>query len=747
MEPNVSQGDLPASTLVAALAAHAAGLSVLPAHPIEKRPPLDWKRYQSEQMPAEELRRLVGERLGIVTGFHGVEAIDFDLAGFACSAWKDAVEMRAPGLVGRLSVERTPSGGRHVIYRCSEIAGNTKLTTFRLPADELGEHTVDRLGKPLAYSVTDTPAGRMVAIAAGKPVQAKQRAGRWTVEICPIETRGIGGWLITAPSPGYVVERGSLAALPEITADERNLLIECARGLSDIEPAAEHPEQTHTSDTERPGDRYNRGGDHRSLLERHGWTFDHTEGDNQHWSRPGKDAGTSATWHTGKRVFFAFSSNAGIEPEHPYSLFTLRGALEHGGDLSACARAIASEERPEQVERKSEQVEPAPGIILRSHADRLREREHPPLMLVADMLPIGALGALVALPGAGKTLLGCELARAIAAGDTFAGRAVVGGRVIYACPDSPASTERRMLAITEEVAGRILTVSDMPAMPGSLVDLRAAIVAANASGDLVRLVVVDTWDSARSHSDGGYAGQDGLVESIMGGLRRMAADLALSVVVIHHATRADNGRARGSLVFDARADFIGLVDGDGSTVRLTATKCRDGTRGAIGAWRIVPTEVNGSMVPTLKATELDAPAQGEPAHDDDSKVLRFLATRTGDMSLPRIAKHLGHKGNGQASNIISRLRRLGLVDPKSYALTLAGQARVDAEMAFRDDLETEGERKGVTEGFRDVTEGERKAGKSRASAAEGSMEASLASVPSTHIECGGNGRPRRRVEL
>ncbi len=384
----------------------------------------------------------------------------------------------------------------------------------------------------------------------------------------------------------------------------------------------------------------------------------------------------------------------------------------------------------------------APRLILRSHAERLRDREKPPPMLVSGMLPVGGTGMLVALPGAGKTLTGIELARSVAAGDTFAGRAVIQGRVLYACPDSPASTERRMLAIPESTAARILTVCDLPAMPGSLPGLRDAITESNSVGDPIRLVIIDTWDSARFHSDGGWAGQDGLVEGIMAELRRMAADLSLAIVVIHHATRADNGRARGSVVMDARQDFIGLVEGDGSMVRLTAIKCRDGERGPIGSWRVLPVEVAGAMVPTLVPADIARPV-GQAAHDDDTRVLCFLAINAGQegMSLPRIAKHLGHRGNGQAAAIVARLRQAGLVEAGNYSLTPDGQTRVDLNLAFHDPLPCTPPMEGPMEGFHDPSIPSLRVGKNLPAIMEAPMEAGQPSTPSTHIGCGMDGSP------
>ena len=136
----------------------AAGLSVLPAGR-EKRPIGTWKRFQAELPSEDELENLftpttvgLGFVCGAVSG--NLEVIDFDLSGAMFAPWKEVVEREAPGLFEKLAVERTPSGGYHVFYRCeSLVEGNQKLA----------ERIVD-----------------------GK-------------RITGIETRGEGGWIVAAP--------------------------------------------------------------------------------------------------------------------------------------------------------------------------------------------------------------------------------------------------------------------------------------------------------------------------------------------------------------------------------------------------------------------------------------------------------------------------------------------------------------------------------------------------------------------
>lgn len=320
------------------------------------------------------------------------------------------------------------------------------------------------------------------------------------------------------------------------------------------------------------------------------------------------------------------------------------------------------------------------SIILRSHADRLKDRLKPAQMLIEGVFPLGGVGAIVAMPGAGKTLVSVELTRSVAAGEPFMGRPTMQGRVVYACPDSPASTERRLLTIDDEVASRIDSIAEIPALPGSIPALREVVENVNLGGDPVRLIVIDTWDSARSHVSEGYAGQDALIESAMGGLRKMAADLSLSVLIVHHATRGDEGRARGSVVFDARVDWIAVAKGNGHTISLKSTKCRDGERGDLGTFEIQAVDVGGAPVPRLVLV----PSAGQTKHEaqdvgkQDYALLKHVVIREGKHSAASLVKDLGFNNKSTVARIASRLRASGYMNSNEYTPTAAGRAHIDS---------------------------------------------------------------------
>jgi len=192
----------------AAYAYLAAGLCVLPAMRAEKRPAVGpWKRYR-KRMPTEaELSAWFANGPDAVCILCGrasdnLEIIDFDAGGELFDAWSDKVQATAPGLIEKLVVQTTQSGGRHVVYRCEvEICGNLKL--------------------------------------------AQRADGEKVVTL--IETRGEGGLFLCAPTDGYEVIQGDLCDPPILSDPERDVLLQAAWELNEyLPPVVDSPKMSPT---------------------------------------------------------------------------------------------------------------------------------------------------------------------------------------------------------------------------------------------------------------------------------------------------------------------------------------------------------------------------------------------------------------------------------------------------------------------------------------------------------------------
>ena len=297
----------------------ASGLSVIPIEPDGSKAPmkiapgrcLNWKPYQKERANGSMLAQWFGNGhrngVAIVTGkvSGNLEVMDFDDIA-SVQAWREMVEEAAPGLLEQLPQVQTPTGGLHVLYRCESIGSNTKLAE-RVGAD-----------------------GKIKTL---------------------IETRGEGGYVVTVGSPPechpsgkpYNLVNGDLTSIPTIIPTQRSVLSECANACNEhIRPAKMiAPErEPKAADTLRPGDDFNRHGDIRSTLERHGWKCCGKSSVGKRWKRPGGDR-PSATLFNDSRLFYVFSTNAHpFEPDRAYSLFAVYALLEHGGDYQRAAKAL-----------------------------------------------------------------------------------------------------------------------------------------------------------------------------------------------------------------------------------------------------------------------------------------------------------------------------------------------------------------------------------------------------------------------
>jgi Protein of unknown function (DUF3987)/Bifunctional DNA primase/polymerase, N-terminal len=326
-------GGVTAPVLEAALEAHAVGLCVLPpTQDGTKRPNVSsWTQYQQRRATEPEIRDWYRDGrtgLGIVTGrvSSGLEMIEFEGRAIAAGRFEAFLALaEADGLdelVNRIRAgyqERTPSGGLHLLYQVPTALGNTQLAKRPATPEELAENPDDKI-KVL------------------------------------IETRGEGGYVVTAPSNGRVhptgrawsLEAGGFGTIVMITDEERDRLFGLARALDEMPPPAEPaPRHQHPgdSDGERPGDRFNAAPDVQErvleVLKRHGWTWVYSLEGVDYLRRPGKEApGISASLgHVAPGVLRVFSTSTIFEAR-AHSPFSVYGLLEHGGDFAAAAAAL-----------------------------------------------------------------------------------------------------------------------------------------------------------------------------------------------------------------------------------------------------------------------------------------------------------------------------------------------------------------------------------------------------------------------
>lgn len=341
-----SDSDAPANRLQIALGYFDAGLNVIPIK-IDgtKAPALQAKHHFFERRATrEEVTSWFGNNakrgIGIPGGAVSDNLLVLDLDGAkhglpTNEEFRELVEEHAPGLLDRLPLVETPSGGWHFYFRLPEIVKSKKLAL-------------------LEREVAQGTKG------------VKERDGRFFKRETLIETKGDGGYVLAPGSPAkchptgklYRILHGSLSNVPLISMDDWAVLHDCASSFNEVPDETKIVKapfsQTGNAAGNRPGDDYDRSTSleqTRAFLEKHGWTAGRSGSKGERWIRPGGER-PSATLFADSGLFYVFSDSA--EPfsqNGTYSPFALLVFLEYGGDFSAAAKALAAEGYGEQ--RKS----------------------------------------------------------------------------------------------------------------------------------------------------------------------------------------------------------------------------------------------------------------------------------------------------------------------------------------------------------------------------------------------------------
>jgi replicative DNA helicase len=284
-----------------------AQLSVIPTKE-SKEPALLWKPYQSQRIKEDEVEALFNgsnvKGLGIVCGAisGNLEVIDVDTkhdtTGSLWDNLRGLIEDNLPELYKRLVIAQTRSGGYHIYYKCSSIAGNNPKLARAVNRESL------------------------------------------------IETRGEGGYVIAPPTPKYNYIQGEPGIIPTITPEERDILFNISKSFNELQEEERPkvnttPSTTYNSTGLSPFEDYNERGDLVALLESKGWRVVSQSGQKVNLLRPGStDSKTSGNYHTGLKVLRVFSSSTEFNPDKGYSPAQVFSLLECNGDNKLTYRRL-----------------------------------------------------------------------------------------------------------------------------------------------------------------------------------------------------------------------------------------------------------------------------------------------------------------------------------------------------------------------------------------------------------------------
>ena len=309
----------------AALRLDAAGIVALPVRTDGSKAPAlsTWRKYQEQRPTLDELLAWFGgdstDGIGVLTGLvsGALEMVELEGRAVESGALEQlrtwAADNGAAELLERVSqgyTEITPSGGIHILYR---VAGSPRRNT----------------------KLARNPERQVLA-----------------------ETRGEGGFVVVAPSAGrshpsgmaWAMQSGSIETIATISEEEREMLWALLR-LLDEDTEREQPGQQvggilGSMAGLRPGDDFAERMTWDDILAPHGWTKAFRMGSGYSWRKPDKNGiGISATTgqsSDGVDRLYVFSTSTVFESERPYNKFSAYALLEHGGDYSAAASALAA---------------------------------------------------------------------------------------------------------------------------------------------------------------------------------------------------------------------------------------------------------------------------------------------------------------------------------------------------------------------------------------------------------------------
>jgi putative DNA primase/helicase len=311
--------------LETALTALSAGISVLPIRADGSKAPAvgSWQRYNTERADEDQVRKWFespGKGVAFICGevSGNLQMFEFEEYG-TYYEFRQVAESSGHGdLVKKLDsgyCERAPRGGIHWLYRVS-----TQPVTKRLAQRP-----------PLPNEIALGQVGPKVLI----------------------ETKGNGGYVIVAPSSGsvhptgkpYEMLGGAIDTIPGLTVGEQAHLFGLAQTFDQM-PLRHEPAPTPRAGPDpragsRPGDEWAKQTSWADILVPHGWKPAGSSRGTDHWCRPGKEKGVSAsTGFSDADTLKVFSTSTIFSTETTYSRFGAWALLNHDGDFEAATKAL-----------------------------------------------------------------------------------------------------------------------------------------------------------------------------------------------------------------------------------------------------------------------------------------------------------------------------------------------------------------------------------------------------------------------
>lgn len=307
------------------------GLQFIPVN--EKKEPLP-KAWQTTKKKHQLNSYGVGIVCGGISG--NLECIDvdvkYDLTGKMFERYKNMVHEIDENILPKMVVQKTRSGGYHLIYRCSKVCGNTKLANRPTTDEERDKTYVDEYAYQISVEKKDEITAKKIADKAKKNDKVRVL----------FETRGEGGQFVCHPTPGYEFVYGDLCSITEITPEERDVLFGIAMQFNQvIEEIVIPKSKVEKINGLSSFDDYNKRGDVVALLQEHGWKVVKQKGQKTIFLRPGQTTSqSSGNYDHDKKWFSVFTTSTEFEPQHAYLPYAVFATLECDKDFSLASKKL-----------------------------------------------------------------------------------------------------------------------------------------------------------------------------------------------------------------------------------------------------------------------------------------------------------------------------------------------------------------------------------------------------------------------
>lgn len=268
----------------------------------------------------------------LMGGPRGLTGLDFDLKySFQPEKlYEDFQKMIPESIRSKMYVQSTRNGGYHWIWSCpSQRSGNMKLAQRLTTPEEKDAIYHENYRNPVTRAT------------------ALKIALNYKVKVI-IETRGEGGYVLFAPTPGYKHVGGGIG---ELTLAEHNFVLDTARSFNEYFEPSNTNKGIFKGDGVNPFNEFDERGDPLGLLLNHGWKVVQENNRTVRLKRPGDDSSSSsALFDRNTKVLNVFTTSTLFDNGKGYSPASVFTILESNADPAQAYKDLCELGYNEKIE-------------------------------------------------------------------------------------------------------------------------------------------------------------------------------------------------------------------------------------------------------------------------------------------------------------------------------------------------------------------------------------------------------------